>query len=83
MPQWPLRDRVEVEWRDSASRGGWRTPDDYKRANAVGPIRSMGYLLTQTKDIVQVAQTQSAMNGDISDVMTIPRENVLRIKRLR
>lgn len=81
--KWPLGRRVEVEWRDSASRGGWDSPGAHRARRGVGPCRSLGYLLTMDKDVVQLAQSQSAMTGDVTDTVTIPRENVIRIKRLR
>lgn len=81
--KWPLRERVEVTWRDSAARGSWRSVEEHRSLRGVGPIRSIGYLLTHDKDVVQIAQSQSAMTGECSDTVTIPRENVTKIKRLR
>lgn len=81
--KWPLGQRVEVEWRDSASRGTWDTLAEHRLRRGVGPCRSLGYLLTLDDDVVQLAQSQSAMTGMVSDTITIPRENVVRMKRLR
>jgi hypothetical protein len=81
-PKWPLRARVEVEWRDSASRGGWDSVGNHRQRRQVGPCRSIGYLLTQDKDVVQLAQSMSSMTQDVNDTVTIPRENVIRMKRL-
>jgi len=80
---WPLSKKVEVEWRDSASRGGWQSVEEERGRCAVGPIRSLGYLLTSNKKVVQITQSMSGMTGDVADTITIPRENVIRIKHVR
>lgn len=81
-PKYPLAQCVEVEWRDSHSRGRWGTVDDYKRDVRIGPIRSIGYVLNLDDDVVQLAQTQSSVNGDVLDSITIPREAVRKIRRV-
>jgi hypothetical protein len=80
---WPLSTRVEVEWRDSMSRGGWDTPEAHREKRGVGPIRSIGFLLQADKDIVQLAQSMSAVAGHVSDTITIPRENVVKMRTVR
>ena len=74
--------RVEVEWHDSVSRGGWDTKDAHRKRNAIGPMFSIGYLLTKSRRVVQLAQSESTMNGDVNDTITIPRVAVVRIKSL-
>lgn len=82
--KWPLHRRVEVEWRDSASSGQWGSKKQYrKRRESVGPVRSIGYLLTHDKDVVQLVQSQSLGTRDITDAITIPRECVTKIRKLK
>lgn len=81
--KWPLRSRVEVEWRDSQSMGRWDTADSYRSRRHLGPIRSIGYLLDLSDDCVSLIQSQSIGNGDVADCITIPREAVTRIRRVR
>lgn len=81
--RWPLTVRVEVEWRDSVSTGGWNTVDHYKNnRSSVGPYRSIGYLIQCNKKIVQLAQSISGLTQDISDTITIPRACVIRMRRI-
>lgn len=79
----PLRTKVEVTWRDSTSRGGWDTVASHRKRCDVGPCYSVGYLLTKNKDVVQLAQSQSSTNQDVNDTITIPREAIQKIRRLR
>lgn len=74
--------RVEVEWRDSCSRGMWDSIEGHRKRNGVGPILSIGYLLQKTKQVVQLAQSHSVANDDVTDTITIPSENVVRMKRI-
>ncbi len=78
-----LHKRVEVKWRDSASRGGWDEISAHRERREVGPVLSVGYLLSKDKDVVQLAQSQSLMTGQVTDTVTIPRENVIYIRKLR
>lgn len=80
--RWPLGRRVEVEWRDSASQGGWRSVKEQREQRGVGPMRSVGYVLIHDQDVVQLAQSMSGMTGHVSDTITIPRENITRMKTL-
>ena len=82
-PKLPRRRRVEVKWRDSASRGGWEPVEDHQKRCGVGPVYSVGYLLQATKRVVQLAQSQSAMSGHVTDTITIPRENVIKLRTLK
>ncbi len=80
---WPLKRRVEVEWRDSCARGGWDTTAEHQGKRGVGPCRSIGFLLQADKDVIQLAQSMSAMTGHVSDTITIPRENVVKMRTVR
>ena len=71
----------EIEWRDSRTSGGWSTLKEYRKKTAV-VIKTVGYLTMNTDDDVQVVQSISDI-GSISDSMTIPKECVVRTRRLR
>ena len=79
----PLRSRVEVTWRDSCSRDGWDSVDRHRQRRGVGPILSIGYLLAKDKGVIQLAQSQSVMNGEVACTLTIPRECVVHVRRVR
>ncbi len=78
-----IGDRVEVEWRDSASRGGWGSIEHHQQDRKVGPIRSIGYLLSMDEDVIQLYQSMSMNGGQVTDIITIPKENVVWTRRLK
>jgi hypothetical protein len=81
--QWPLKRLVEVEWRDSCSHGGWNTVENHRKRCAVGPCRSIGYIMSDADRMLTLAQSQSAVNQDVTDIIAIPREAVVKIRRLK
>ncbi len=70
--------KIEVKWRDSNIYPGQRhIEDDFK----VYRINSVGYLVTE--DSKQVVVTRDDLeNGEIRDVIVIPRENIVEISDL-
>lgn len=80
--RYPLRNRIEVEWRDSHSHQGWDTTEGHRGNASVGPMRSIGYVLAKDRHIIQLAQSMSAITGHVADTITIPRENVIRMRRI-
>ena len=80
--KWPLNTIVEVTWRDSHSAGGWKTVREHKEEASTGPMRTSGYIMHMDKKVVQVAQNMSAWTQHVADVMTIPREVVLSVRRV-
>ena len=81
--KWPLTHIYEVYWRDSCSNGGWRSVEAHRADCQVGPMRSIGYLLRKDTDVVQLVQSMSGETQHIADIITIPRENVTAIKKLK
>ena len=72
--------KVQVSWYDSTSRGRWVESSiarDYKPAG----IRTVGLLVKKTKREVVVALNTDE-DGDVSDVITIPRGCVWSITEL-
>lgn len=80
--KWPLKRRVEVEWRDSHAMGGWHTPENYLKDRHIGPCRSIGYVLRADDRMVTLIQSQGKTSGAVADSITIPKENIIRMKRV-
>ena len=80
--KWPLDTIVEVTWRDSHSAGGWKTIREHNEEAGTGPMRTSGYIIRMDKDVVQIGQNMSAWTQHVADVMTIPREVVLHVRRV-
>ena len=73
--------KVQVSWCDSTSRGRWvesSIAKDYK----VAEIRTVGLLVEKTKHEVVVALNTDE-DGDVSDVITIPRGCIRSITELQ
>jgi hypothetical protein len=81
--KWPLNTIVEVEWRDSCSASSWDSPRGYLERRQVGPMRSVGYLLKDGDGMLSIMQSMSFGNGDVHSMITIPREAVTKIKRIK
>ena len=80
--KWPLDTIVEVTWRDSHSSGGWKPIREHKEDASTGPMRTAGYIMRMDKDVVQVVQNMAASTQHVADIMTIPREVVLSVRRV-
>lgn len=74
----PTLRKVEVEWIDSATSGGWTDVDNYRDKQA-WLCRSSGYLLVKDSEKVIVLQTTS-VTGSATDAITIPRSCVKRMR---
>lgn len=74
---------VEVEWLDSAAKGRWSTPEQYREAIGESPLvcRSAGYLFIKNRVRVGLVQSQNA-TGDVMDLIDIPRSVVRSIRVL-
>lgn len=77
---------VEVRWVDCvALHHGWRSPAHYK-AKATSVMRRMvtiGLLVSETKEAVLVAHSGMVGNGNVDHCMSIPRGQIVKMKRLR
>jgi len=71
---------VEIVWADANVSGGWRSREEYEKAElSVG--LTVGYLLTKNRSIVTVVQSQAGSR--VSDSITIPRCTIKSIMRLK
>ena len=76
---WPTKGEiVEVEWLDSASTRGWTDLTAYTDSGLV-TCRSVGYLLSKSKESIRVLQSQSN-HGGTSEMLAIPRVCVQSIR---
>lgn len=84
--EWPLKERVEVEWVDAATTGGWREKRFYA-AREPKLVRTMGYVARRDRKAVVLVQSmgknEDRYEGDMSDSMVVPAECVRRIRRLK
>ena len=80
--RFPLRDRVEVEWVDSAHCGGWASIDHKRRIQGVVTCRTVGYVLERTPEVLKLVMSQSNDAQDVADGMSIPRSVIKRVRRL-
>jgi hypothetical protein len=81
--KFPESNLVEVDWRDSASRGRWDTLDNYKK-EVPALCRSAGYMIVKNTRVVILLQTQSINTlNDALDAITIPRGCITRIRKLK
>lgn len=81
--RYPLKRRViEVEWVDSTSTPGWDTADVY-RAMPMGPLVSVGYVLSQDKRAIRLMQSMSGAAGHVAGAIAIPMGCVTKIRTIR
>lgn len=85
-PEWPLKKGVrivEVEWTDSASANGWRTPSAAWAAIGKRPevCRSVGYLWKRNARRLLLVQSQSG-GGLVDEVLSVPVSAVVRMRTL-
>ena len=67
-----------IEWVDSSIGSGWRA--SHHDAN-IALIHTSGYLVYEDEEQVKLAQS-IALNGNISDILCIPRVTIRRRKKL-
>lgn len=72
---------VMIEWADACGEPGWHDMDEVQASTAMG-VRSVGYLVAETKDDVVLASGISA-DGQVLGYIAIPRAWVKRKMRLR
>lgn len=72
---------VEVKWRDARTDGGWKALSAHRATHTIECL-TVGRLTKADRREVQVAQSISEV-GDLSDTMTIPRGEVIAVRRLR
>ena len=68
-----------VTWRDSSTLGGWRLIDD--PLHYAVEIWSIGWLVRETKKDIMIT-TSVSQTGRACDVLAIPREAIVRMKKL-
>lgn len=80
---------VEVEWDDSASSHGWRSPEEVLTETGTTACRSVGYLVRKTTRLVTIVQSrhdllrEPGIKDFMGEALTIPRSVVRRIRVLK
>jgi hypothetical protein len=69
-----------VKWRDSSTLRGWRSIDD--PAHDTSHITSVGWLIRQTPKTLTLT-TGVSQCGNVCDAISIPRESVTKMVRLK
>lgn len=70
-----------VRWRDSSTLRGWQSIDD-PRLDKVAVITSVGWMARQTPKTITLTTSISEC-GNVTDGITIPREAVTKITKLK
>lgn len=75
---------VEVTWVDSVNFNGWRERQSLTADYASPKIHfTSGYLVSETEEVVAVAQSFGLDTNTIADIMMIPRAAVRQVETLR
>ena len=81
--KWPVSGVVEVEWFDSSRRGGWERVERYEEDVEPCLCRTIGYVISDTKDHLTLVQSQGAMpSPQVTDSMCIPKVCILGRREL-
>ena len=72
---------VRVDWIDSVTNGGWSAANSVSTGAEPTHIVSGGFLLEKNKRRVVIAQSLSESTQEVCNLLTIPRGNVVRIRR--
>ncbi len=73
-----------VDWRDASLTTGWQTLDGVEHGTSEN--HTVGYLVEKTRKHIALAQSLATTgNGTelVDAIMTIPRDWVIRMKRLK
>ena len=70
---------VVVEWTDTTGHSDWVCREDALRQDIVH-MTSVGFLVQNTKDMVQIAQTVGVGDDTMSNTLLIPKRCVSSIK---
>ena len=72
---------VRVDWIDSVTNGGWSAAASVADGAEPTHIVSGGFLLEKNNRHVVIAQSLSESTQEVCNLLTIPRGNVVRIRR--
>ena len=74
---------VEVEWIDSAFHRGWSSTDTKQREMAISVCRSVGYLVSRDKKVVNLVMHSADKHTSLGDGLSIPTVAVKRVRQLK
>ena len=82
MDKFAKRSLIEVEWRDATSVQGWNSIADLAENFGSMKVRTVGYLIKQSKDEIMLGMTQT-IDDSTNMAMVIPAKWVTKVKVLR
>jgi len=75
--------KVEIEWIDSCASKGWGSRDFHLKEFATSSCRSTGYVIEDNKKYLAIAQSISDDTHNISDLISIPKVAITKVKILK
>lgn len=79
--EYPLNKLMEIEWLDSATKGGWNHHDNYQEEAQTSLCKSVGYVLKDNKDMIVLVQTQS-VTQNVTDSIAVPKGCIVKVRKL-
>ena len=73
---------VLIKWRDAASKGGWKSVEDYRKDGQTLECISTGFLISNSKHTVQLVQS-IAENSTVADSIAIPKSEIKSMRVIR
>lgn len=85
MQRFPLQTILEVLWADITSyNDGWKSPESAAKDMIPVEVKTIGYVIEDTKQSIKLAMMQAETNGgEVGVTCVIPRSNIKRLKVLK
>ena len=75
-------DLIEVDWIDAHGDAAWKSEDDARKTPPEVYVRSVGYYLRSSPELIFMSQTISKERKGDRDQHVIPRGTIKKIKKL-
>jgi hypothetical protein len=76
----PKEELLEIFWKDISSYGGWNPRDDSPQADCL-VARSCGYLVSEDKEVIRIAQSLISRNNMLGELLVIPKAVIVSRKK--
>ena len=76
---------LEIEWFDATTRSGWHRSEHWEKVAKADLCKSTGYFFRETKREISIALSKDPEPGmsEFSDMHSIPKGTIKRVRRLR
>lgn len=74
---------LEIEWFDAATRSGWHRGEYWEEVAKADLCKSTGYFFKETKREINIALSKDPNLVDFSDMHSIPKGTIKRVRRLK